>query len=172
MTIDTVIFDLDLTLVDTLIAEKLRKDRNWPAVYKLIPDMKPYVGVDDLIAQTLKLGCKVSIVTSSPSSYCKKIISQWKWPIETTVCYHDTVKKKPHPEPILAALEKLGSVPETSIAVGDTVGDIQCAQNAGVRAIAALWGSQDIQSVLREKPTASFQTATELMDFITKNASA
>ena len=37
------------------------------------------------------------------------------------------------------ALEKLGSKPENSIMLGDTMFDIMCARNAGVRSVLVAW---------------------------------
>ena len=50
---------------------------------------------------------------------------------------------KPHPEPILKALDELGSKKEETIMVGDTIFDLQCAHNAGVKSVLVGW-SEDI----------------------------
>ncbi len=48
---------------------------------------------------------------------------------------------KPHPEPVLLALSKLGWSPSEAILVGDSPHDIAAAKAAGARAVAALWGA-------------------------------
>lgn len=48
---------------------------------------------------------------------------------------------KPHPEPVLLALSRLGQSPERAILVGDSPHDVAAAKGAGARAVAALWGA-------------------------------
>jgi len=51
-----------------------------------------------------------------------------------------TTRHKPHPEPVLAALERLGREPAEAVFVGDSVHDMAAGNAAGVATIAALWG--------------------------------
>jgi phosphoglycolate phosphatase-like HAD superfamily hydrolase len=44
-----------------------------------------------------------------------------------------TVNRKPHPEPLLVALEKLGARPAEAVMVGDSYVDIQAAQAVPMR---------------------------------------
>lgn len=48
---------------------------------------------------------------------------------------------KPHPEPVLLALSRLGAEPRHAILVGDSPHDVAAAKAAGARAAAALWGA-------------------------------
>ena len=43
-----VIFDLDLTLVDTTCLEPARHSRNWNEAYRLIPQTRMYDGMNDV----------------------------------------------------------------------------------------------------------------------------
>jgi HAD superfamily hydrolase (TIGR01509 family) len=54
------------------------------------------------------------------------------------VCGGDTPEKKPHPAPLLLALEKMKLQPADCIYVGDTPEDLAMAKAAGMRAIAIL----------------------------------
>jgi len=54
------------------------------------------------------------------------------------VCSGDTPQKKPHPEPLRLALEKLRLEPAACVYVGDSPEDLEMAKRAGVRAIAVL----------------------------------
>ena len=66
-----VIFDLDQTIIDSSIAYEYRKNRNWTKVYTLIPKMKPYEKVVELIKILISQGTEVAVVTSSPRTYCE-----------------------------------------------------------------------------------------------------
>ncbi len=48
---------------------------------------------------------------------------------------------KPHPEPVLLALSRLGQPPAHALLVGDSPHDVAAAKGAGTRAAAALWGA-------------------------------
>jgi pyrophosphatase PpaX len=53
----------------------------------------------------------------------------------------DEVKNpKPHPEPVLIALDLLKARPEETVFIGDARYDIVCGHAAGVKTAAALWG--------------------------------
>jgi pyrophosphatase PpaX len=52
----------------------------------------------------------------------------------------DVTRHKPHPEPILKALEFLQVKPEEAIMVGDTTADIMAGKNASIKTVAALYG--------------------------------
>ena len=50
---------------------------------------------------------------------------------------------KPHPEPVLKALECLGAPATGAVFIGDSRHDIECGRAAGVKTAAALWGPFD-----------------------------
>lgn len=54
------------------------------------------------------------------------------------ICGGDTRRRKPHPEPLLAALRQMRIEPEASVYVGDAPEDVEMARRAGVAAIAVL----------------------------------
>lgn len=55
----------------------------------------------------------------------------------------DTARHKPHPDPILLAMEQMGfsQRPEQVLYVGDTINDSLAAKGAGVDFALALWGA-------------------------------
>ncbi|RCX20633.1 HAD superfamily hydrolase (TIGR01549 family) [Fontibacillus phaseoli] len=59
------------------------------------------------------------------------------------VIAENTEKHKPHPEPLLKYLEISGSDPQSSIYIGDTIYDFECARDAGVDFALALWGCKN-----------------------------
>lgn len=48
---------------------------------------------------------------------------------------------KPHPEPVLLALSRLGRPPSESVLFGDSPHDVAAAKAAGALAVGALWGA-------------------------------
>ena len=140
-----VIFDLDQTIIDSSIASEERRNRNWRAVYNMIPEMQPYQGVVRLINKLVSDGVKVAIVTSSPRPYCEKVLDFLGITGVVTVCYHDTQRHKPDPEPLLLAIERMGNQEGKQICViGDEENDIIAAKainTINVISILAYWGN-------------------------------
>jgi HAD superfamily hydrolase (TIGR01509 family) len=54
------------------------------------------------------------------------------------VCSDDTVRKKPHPEPLRLALRQMKIASSACVYVGDAPQDVEMARRAGVRAIGVL----------------------------------
>jgi pyrophosphatase PpaX len=61
--------------------------------------------------------------------------------VQAVVGADSCANAKPHPEPVLLALSRLGSSPREALLVGDSPHDIAAAKAAGARAVAALWGA-------------------------------
>lgn len=161
-----VIFDLDMTIIDSSIVEPLRRARQWPAVYQNIPKLTPYAGIIALLQELKDRGIGTAIVTSSPRPYCEKVISHWKIPIDITICYHDTKLHKPNPEPIIKAIEHLNVSSSQAVSIGDTNSDILAAKAAGVLALTALWGVVSPSELLNADPQYTFSNVVDLRSFL------
>ncbi len=72
----------------------------------------------------------------------------------TIVTAEDTVERKPHPAPILLALERTGAVPADSIYVGDGPQDILAAHAAGMPCVALTYGFYDGDALVLHTPEA------------------
>ena len=57
------------------------------------------------------------------------------------ICVEHTPKHKPDPQPLLKFFELSGQDPATSLYLGDSTSDAQCAQGAGVDFALAGWGA-------------------------------
>lgn len=141
-----IIFDLDQTLIDSSSAEQLRnRGGNWGTVYGMIPTLTPYAGIPELLKELEARSIPYGIVTSSPSSYCSRVVRHWGWSVSFMICYHDTQRRKPHPDPINLAIQRLGAPKENIISVGDDARDIEASKKAGVVSLGVLWGAKDTQ---------------------------
>lgn len=145
--IQGIIFDLDQTLVDSRCALDYRCRGNWRRVYSLISQFVVYDGMKSLLTNLSNSGIKILIVTSTPASYCKKVLSFHELPYDSCVCYHDTNHHKPHPEPMYLALSHLGHEANQVVSVGDDAKDILSSREAGIFPIAAGWGTLDYQGL-------------------------
>jgi len=161
-----ILIDLDLTLVDSRKAERLRSARQWNEVYKLIPQFVAYEGVEDLMTELAEKDIPVCIITSSPKPYCGRVLERFKWKNVKTVCYHDTRLHKPHPEPILRGLSVIGLRANEAMSVGDDPKDVAASKAAGVYSVGALWGAPDRKALIGSRPDALCETVAELRKLI------
>lgn len=151
----SIIFDLDLTLVDSSIAENERKNRNWQKVYSMIPSFKLYDGLNEVFSIIRENQIKVCIVSTSPGSYVSRVVSYFKIPCDHIVDYFSAKPIKPHPAPMLKALELLNEKPSNVVSFGDRAIDIQASESAGIKSIACLWGTNE-EAILRTMNCSGF----------------
>ena len=161
-----IIFDLDQTLVESQHIEHFRRSRQWSIVYQKISTILAYDGINDVLSLTRDNDIKLAIVSSSPSSYVQRLVRQFGWSFDFTVCYHDTIQHKPHPAPFIEAANRLKIAARDFWAVGDEPKDIIAARAAGMYTVAALWGSLNKVSLQMTKPDAIFETVTSFYEAI------
>ena len=161
-----VIFDLDQTIIDSSSAEAERKNRNWAGVYQMIPNFILYDGMRQVLDWLQSEGFTICIVTSSPETYCKKVLSYWKIPYSHTVCYHDTRNRKPHPDPMHRALELMKLHSSKVLSLGDRDIDLLSSHSAGIQSVACLWGAEDTTTLLQANPTFTAKHPTEIQSII------
>ena len=82
------------------------------------------------------------IVTNKPEKYSVKLLEEMDLlaRCQSLVCPDHVQERKPHPEPILLAMQQLNVATERTVYIGDNIRDIQAAKNADVIAIAAAYG--------------------------------
>lgn len=143
-----VIFDLDLTLVDTRCLENARHTRNWEEAYRLIPNTTMYEGIGAVMDIIRKNNIKAAIVSTSPRPYVEKIVDYHKIPAKWIVSYHDAKPIKPHPAQMLMALQLMKASAKDTISFGDRSIDIVASNAAGIESVACLWGTQERSALL------------------------
>jgi len=79
----------------------------------------------------------------------------------------DTIRHKPHPEPLERALAGLGAEPASAVYVGDSPFDIQAAKAAGLTSVAVAWGGiHGRDRLLAESPDVLVEAPAELLDVL------
>jgi pyrophosphatase PpaX len=99
-------------------------------------------GIDEVLATLKDRGHRLGIVTAKRRLTVDLAFA--RLPIEhlfeTVVGGDETERHKPHPEPLLLALERLGASPQDAAYVGDSPFDMAAAKAAGLYAIGVSWG--------------------------------
>ena len=163
-----VIFDLDLTLVDSRRVLELQRKRRWSTVFSMVPEIEPYDGIPELLARLHRARVPVAIVTSSPDQYCRKIVEYHGWNVGTIIGFHDVRNRKPHPDPIELALQRMGVPSAGAVAAGDRADDTAAARAAGVFSIGAAWGSLEPEALEVSAPDLMCRAVAELTDYLTR----
>ena len=131
---------------------------------------QPYPGVMALLEELRKRGVKMAIVSNKLHPAVQELSRRFfEGYIESAVGESATVRRKPNPDAVLAALAELQSSPEEAIYVGDSEVDLATAKNAGLPCALVLWGFRD-EPFLRSLEGADcyIETPDELLKRIEK----
>lgn len=93
---------------------------------------------------------KIAIATSKlADEYQEYFVNKYDFAklFKVAVTSADTKKHKPAPDPILAAMDKMGADPATTVYVGDTINDMKAAHAAGAKFAGALYTSANPDSI-------------------------
>ena len=103
--------------------------------------VKLFPGMKELIRELRVTGYKTALTTSRTKKTAYAALEKFELTdlFDVVITCDDTNAHKPDPEPVLITLDKLGSKPEKSVMLGDTMYDIMCARNAGVISILVGW---------------------------------
>lgn len=161
-----IIFDLDLTLVDTTIVEQARHERNWSLAYSLIPQCTIYNGMQNVFDVIRKFNINTCIVSTSPRTYVENVVRHFNIPADKIVAYHDAKPIKPHPAPMLKALEYLQCSAKEAISFGDRVIDIQASNAANIESVACFWGTKEKSDLLHSNYSHAIVRPDEILTLI------
>jgi pyrophosphatase PpaX len=91
---------------------------------------------------------------------------------DAVVTAGDTSAHKPSAEPVLLALERLGSPPDRAVYVGDAPVDVAAGKAAGVATVAVLWGIFSAAALAAAAPDFTVATPAALADLCLEGPSS
>jgi pyrophosphatase PpaX len=152
---------LDASRVDDLVeAYRLHNE-------PLHAQLESCEGIEDALAELRRQGRRLGIVTAKRQATVRlafEVLPQLEPFFDVVVGAEDTERHKPHPEPLLVALERLDASPNEAAYVGDSPFDVRAAQAAGVAAIAVTWGGiHSAERLAEAEPDELVHDAGELL---------
>jgi pyrophosphatase PpaX len=93
-----------------------------------------FEGVSDVLQECQRHGIAMAIVTSSSRRIVERVVERTEIGLYfSALITSDDIKNfKPHPEPVHAALERLGRAAHETLLIGDSISDMLAAKAAGV----------------------------------------
>lgn len=132
--------------------------------------IEPFPGMAELMKSLKERGFQVGIVTSRMRNSTMTGLRKFGLAEETDciVTCEDTDRHKPDPEPVLIALDRLGAEAEHTLMVGDSMFDVRCAHNAGVKAVLVGWAEAVTEEDMKgpEGPDYVIEKAEDLFEFL------
>ena len=147
--------------------EMIAKYKKWNAQHhdELV---KGYDAVLETLEQLHAMGIKLAIVSTKGRegiSRGMKVLGAGHL-FDVIVGIDDVTHVKPHPEPILLALQKLGVTKEEAIMIGDNSHDIEGGKNAGVRTAGVAWSAKGEAFLQQFKPDYMLHHMRDLIEIV------
>jgi len=103
---------------------------------------KPFPGIEEVIHYIEEQGLKWGVVTNKPAAFTEPLLAEFSFTqhVSCVISGDSVSNRKPHPEPLLAAVKQLGCDAKECLYVGDAKNDIDAGHNAGMKTLIAKYG--------------------------------
>jgi pyrophosphatase PpaX len=139
---------------------------------QILPSVELYPDALVVIEALSKAGKQIALVTTSKHDYIDPLLKKYNMVklFNVVVCGDDVSHHKPHPEPIIKALNLLNGEASRAVMIGDSRKDIEAAKSVGVDSILFYPPSHkrfhDIDSLLSFKPTYMVTDFREILKIV------
>lgn len=113
-------------------------------------------------------GKKMALVTNKPEAMTAKTLRHLGilQKFGAVIGGDSTERKKPHPDPVLKSLERIGAEPAKSLMVGDGATDVRAGKAAGLYTCAVTYGFKLRSELLKENPDFVLDNITDLIKIV------
>lgn len=123
-------------------------------------------GAREVLETLHRRGVKMAVATNKIGRYSRKIFQNFGLDrvFSAILGDKDVSQNKPNPEMVLKAIEMMGLRKEEVVIVGDSLVDLETAQNAGLPAFAIPTGVTPQEELEKGKPARMLGKLTDLLD--------
>ena len=130
----------------------------------------PYTGILEVLSTLRKSGYHTAIVSNKGQAAVSSLHEEFfKDLVDFSMGESPAYKKKPAPDMVWEALNRLGCAKENAVYVGDSEVDKQTADNAGLTSVLVSWGFRDRDFLERLHPDYLVDSRNELADLFCSN---
>jgi len=142
------------TYSETYFTKKLSQDDFFPGVF-------------DMLVQLKESGYQLAVATGKTRKGLIEAlaVTDTEKLFDITRCADETASK-PDPKMLYEIMGHTGKTPTRTLMVGDSIHDMQMAQNANVHAIGVSCGANSKESLLKYNPLVCLQQPTDLLNLI------
>ncbi|MDY3847500.1 MAG: HAD family hydrolase [Prevotella sp.] len=125
---------------------------------------RPYDGVDKMLRDLKQSGCRIAVVSNKFLAATQELCQHF-FPdtVEVAIGEHENIRRKPAPDTVREALQRLGEGSDDAVYVGDSEVDIATAKNSGLPCISVLWGFRDRDFLLSHGATTFVTTPSDIV---------
>jgi phosphoglycolate phosphatase len=123
-----------------------------------------YAGVIEGLEATAGIVAHMGCVTNKSQRFTQPLLAALALHryFELVVCGDTTAHKKPHPAPLLYAMEKFALTPAQVMFVGDSANDVQAARAARMSVVCVDYGYNHGHDIADSEPDAVLSTLADL----------
>ena len=133
-----------------------------------VDSAKPFEGIIELLEKLRANGVKTAIISNKPDEATKQISKkEFGDLVEFAVGESASIKKKPDPSAVNAAINEFMLDKEECVYIGDTEVDIETAKNAGIDCIAVLWGFRTKEQLIKAGAEVFASNCEDLYNLLT-----
>lgn len=133
--------------------------------------VEAYPGITNALSVLRRPETKLGIVTSKNRRSMLRGLEVCGLDGYFDVCItvDDVEQSKPHPAPVIAALERLSVTHDEVVFIGDSPHDVAAGRAAGVKTAAALWGPFEREALTQPEPDFWLNHPSEIPDLMAPN---
>jgi len=131
--------------------------------------VRPFSGSREVVRTLVDRGVPLAVVTSKRREMALRTLERCglleAFPV--VVAADDVNEPKPHPEPVLRAVDALGVKPGRDVVfIGDSPWDVRAGKGAGTRTAGALWGPYAPEDLRDAGPDALLAVIDDVLPFL------
>ncbi len=125
---------------------------------------RPYDGIIKVLSDLKNMGIKMAIVSNKPDTQLEELREKFfSDTIDISIGDKEDRRRKPYPDGVWLAMEKIGAKKEDTIYIGDSEVDLLTAKNSELNCISAAWGFRSREFLIEQGAKTIISNPEELL---------